>query len=156
MFFYNIKEYNHCRNFEIHEMYKEADVNAHNPTGMIPLRFLSLGFYIFQICRYIKKFKSSPWFVTKTNLSSSFFASFSFHHLFGLILLIVIPMFLIYKQALLLGFSVLGIIYWFPTKAHSSCATFKDLVYSPLRFSNRHIVLWVRPYFVFVIISFKL
>lgn len=35
-------------------MHKKADVNIYNPTGMFPSRFLSFGFYIFQIYSYIK------------------------------------------------------------------------------------------------------
>lgn len=64
-------------------MYKETEVNTHNLTGMFPLRFLSLGSYIFQMYRYIK-YQKVPHGLFQKQIYSPFFSYFSFHHVSNL------------------------------------------------------------------------
>lgn len=88
-------------------MYKEAEVNTHNPTGMFPSRFVSLGFVLFFLIYTYIKYQKFPYGL----LQNKSFSSFLLPPSFGLILLIVSSMFLIYKQvSLFLDFSLLGII----------------------------------------------
>lgn len=148
-----IKEYNHCRNFEIYEMYKEAEVNTHNPTGRFPSRFVSLGLVLFfLIYTYIKYKKFPHGLLQNKSIFPLSFSSFLLPPSFGLILLIVSSMFLIYKQvSLFLDFLFSGIIYRFPTmvlflgyKRRSFLVTFPFHQYS-------HTVIWLRPSFVFLV-----
>lgn len=64
-------------------MHKEIEVNIHNPTGVFPLRFFSLGTYIFQMYRYIKHQKV-PHGLFQKQIYSPFFSYFSFHHVSNL------------------------------------------------------------------------